>query len=101
MPRFLVQRHCGHASRYDFRLRRGRPLPRNCFACERKAVHQRHIIKLADVLQSRLAGETNSQIALRYKVTRSTISQLFRKAQRIQKHGSLDLLRSTIPELFD
>lgn len=56
---------------------------------------------MADVLQSRLAGETNSQIALRYKVTRSTISQLFRKAQRIQKHGSLDLLRSTIPELFD
>ena len=91
MPRFLVQRHCGHASKYDFRRRRG-PLPRNCFACEQKARHDRHNMKLKDILESRLAGETNSKIAVRYNVTRSTISQLFRKAQRIQEHGTLDLL---------
>lgn len=92
MPRFLVQRHCGHASRYDFRRRRG-PLPENCFACEQKVKRQRHLLRLKDILESRLAGQTNTVIAARYNVTRSTISQLFQKAQRIQEHGTLDLLK--------
>ncbi len=92
MPRFLVQRHCGHASKYDFRRRRA-PLPENCYPCEQKAQHERHLLKLKDVLESRLAGQTNSKIALRYNVTSSTISNLFRKAQWIQEHGTLDLLR--------